>query len=130
MLSWLTGSDETEENFKMNENLSKLINQKINSYEPPNSDDFESFIKEITTTDDSWSLVAVNEVGKIYKQNSDSYTINIIKGNVDWEEKAQTIFSLLKDDEFYIKSSTDTYFLDWKLIEKIDENTHISYCKL
>eukprot|EP01080_Neovahlkampfia_damariscottae_P003644 gene3644-6460_t len=126
MFRWFTGAKEDEDTSKLNPNLQKLIDKTMDDYNPPTKEEFETFIKEVSSTED-WSLVAKNEVGRIYKQQSKISTINIIKGNVDWEEKASVIFALLKDDEFYIKSSQDSYFLDWKLLEKIDENTHISY---
>jgi hypothetical protein len=107
----------------------ELIFEDETDHTLPTEEDYQKFVDEVVLVGKEWNPSYNSNNLNIWTQASKTSSINIVKGNCLWKEDAATVFSLLKDDEFYIKSSADEYFIEWKLVEKFDEDHHISYCK-
>ena len=52
----------------------------------------------------------------------------MLKVAADFDCEASYFHDMIKDDYFFLKASTGDLFLDWKMINQIDENNIVTYC--
>jgi len=126
MTSWFGGSVKTTEPNPIDE---FLLKDKKN-YEIPKEELFEKFKKMVTSSSDSWTKQVKEEKLKVWTKEASNSKVNIIKVRAEFEVKSDVLFKLIRDDEYFIKTTTDEMFKDWKNIDIINEENTVSYCNL
>ena len=98
-------------------------------YELPTKELFEKF-KEIVKSkeNDGWTQKLNDETLKVWTKEASNSKVNMLKVAADFDCEASYFHDMIKDDFFFLKASTGDLFLDWKMINQIDENNIVTYC--
>ena len=112
----------------------KVSPRKLNSdseflLKPPSKEIFENLKKESLSETKEWNSVHSSSDLKIWFRKSNDAPINMVKLQSHWNNmKPKDLYNMILDDDFNLKLADD-YFDQWKLVEKIDNQNDISYCK-
>jgi hypothetical protein len=125
-MSWFYGKNETKEE----DPISIFWLKDKTNYEIPSQEMFDKFkVTVMSQENDGWTNKLNEENLKVWTKEASNSKVNMLKVSVDFDVDASYFHDMIKDDYFFLKASTGDLFLDWNMVNQIDENNIITYCK-